>query len=100
MTELEKKVRVKILKTVLNRSDKTYAKQALDYINELEEQLILHGVIQSIGVNNERILGILSQEQVDKGLSNCGLCKYKRYSNKRNECVKCVNEGQPHQYFL
>lgn len=47
MTELEKKVRSKILKTVLSRSDKTYAKQALDYINELEEQLNLHDVMCS-----------------------------------------------------
>lgn len=72
-----------------------------DIINgKFRKQLNLHGVIQSIGVNNERILGILSKEQVDKGLSPCDLCKYEKFGNGGNDCTKCVNEGQPHQYFL
>jgi len=64
------------------------------------KQLNLHDVIQSIGVNNERILGILSQEQVDRGVDNCKLCKYRKFGNGGTDCTKCVNEGQPHQYFL
>lgn len=64
------------------------------------KQLNLQDVIQSSGVNNEIILGVLSQEQVDKGVSPCDLCKYKKFGNGGNDCTKCVNEGQPHQYFL
>ena len=73
-----------------------------DSVNEIinKEQLNLHGVIQSIGVNKQRVLGILSQEQVDKGLSPCELCKYKKCGNGGTDCTKCINEGQPNQYFL
>lgn len=74
--------------------------EAFSQLKYLKEQLNLHDVIKSIGVNNERILGILSQEQVDRGIRNCEICKYKKYSNKRSDCTKCVNEGQPNQYFL
>jgi len=66
MTELEKKVRSKILKTVLSRSDKTYAKQALDYINELEKQLNLHDV------------------------GKCVLCKNKTEKLTINYCDECL----------
>jgi len=74
--------------------------EAFSQLKYLKEQLNLHDVIKSIGANNERILGILSQEQVDRGIRNCEICKYKKYSNKRSDCAKCVNEGQPNQYFL
>lgn len=74
--------------------------EAFSQLKYLKDQLNLHDVIKSIGVNNERILGILTQEQVDRGISNCEICKYKKYSNKRSDCTKCVNEGQPNQYFL
>ena len=74
--------------------------EAFRQLKYLKEQLNLHDVIKSIGVNNERILGILSQEQVDIGISNCELCKYKKCGNGGTDCTKCINEGQPHQYFL
>ena len=39
----EEKVKVKILKEVLGKSELGYAKDALDYINILEKQLAIYG---------------------------------------------------------
>ena len=44
MENLENRVKVKILKGVLSQSKLEYAKSALKYINELEEQLKLYRV--------------------------------------------------------
>ena len=73
---------------------------AFNQLKYLKEQLNLHDVIQSIGVNKEKILGILSPEQVDRGVDKCKLCKYKKCGNGGTDCTECINYGQPHQYFL
>ena len=44
MEVTEERIKVKILKTVLSRSDLGYAKDALDYINILEKQLAIYSV--------------------------------------------------------
>ena len=74
--------------------------EAFSQLKYLKDQLNLHDVIKSIGVNNERILGILTQEQVDRGVSNCDICKYKKCGNGGTDCTECINYGHPHQYFL
>lgn len=73
---------------------------AFSQLKYLKEQLNLHDVIKSISVNNEKILGILTQEQVDRGVSNCDICKYKKCGNGGTDCTECINYGHPHQYFL
>ena len=74
--------------------------EAFKQLKYLKEQLNLHDVIQSIGVNNEHILGILSEEQVERGVNKCEICKYKKCGNGGTDCTECINYGQPHQYFL
>lgn len=44
----EERVKVKILKAVLSKSDLGYAKDALDYINILEKQLAIYSVSGSL----------------------------------------------------
>jgi len=46
------------------------------------------------------ILGILTEEQVNRGVSVCTLCKYKQHPYGGDDCRKCINEGQPHQFYL
>ena len=41
MEVTEERIKVKILKSVLSKSDLGYAKDALDYINILEKQLAI-----------------------------------------------------------
>ena len=53
MEVTEERVKVKILKAVLSRSELGYAKDALDYINIMEKQLILSDVVKSLPTKDE-----------------------------------------------
>jgi len=99
ITELEKEVKIKLLKVTLNKSDLSYAKRALTYIEELEQKLNMRKVTRSIG-KEIPVLGVLTEDQVNRMISACKLCRYKEYSEIRQDCSKCINEGQPNQYYL
>lgn len=87
-----------------NEWNRTALKKALnEFAGQYHtKQLILFGVIESNGVNeNEpRVLGLLTEEQINRGVNHCTLCKYKKFGNGGKDCTECVNNGQPHQYFL
>jgi hypothetical protein len=66
MEAAEQKVKVKILKAVLGKSELGYAKDALDYINILEKQLTIHSVSFSLPTNDE------IEKQAEKALFGFG----------------------------
>ena len=52
MEVTQERVKVKMLKAVLGKSQLGYAKDALDYINILEKQLAIYGVVKSLPQDN------------------------------------------------
>lgn len=74
MESTEERVKVKILKNVLGKSELRYAKDALDYINILEKQLAIY----SVSISETELCGICKQ---DFRIVTGKICEHK-------ECVR------------
>ena len=69
VTEERERVKVKILKAVLAKSELGYAKDALDYINILEKQLVIQrvsGSFEKEKTTNEHLETISERRKIAK----------------------------------
>lgn len=87
MEVTEERIRVKILKSVLSKSDLGYAKDALDYINILEKQLALCGVGSSLPKVCKGC-GTLSTTVIDKKYLAC--CPDSNYIPMEDYCKNSI----------
>ena len=69
-----------------------------DYVEWLEKQLRIGGVIHSVGVDEDVSLKYITDEE-KKTTDVCGLCKYDRSCSKEIY-EKCVNELHQDQYYV
>lgn len=81
LAELEKEVKVKLLKVCLNKSNLNYAKNALNYIEELEQKLNMRIVAKSFNASfkvGDKVLksGIFDAQIIEELKPNVFKIKY------------------------